>query len=238
MKATLIVATLNEVNGMKAIMPRIDKKWCDQIIILDGGSTDGTIEYAKAQGYFVYVQKKKGFRNAYNEVLSYIEGDVVITFSPDGNSIPELIPELIEKMKDGYDMVIASRYFKGAKSQDDDLVTAFGNWLFTRTINLLHGGHYTDALVIFRAYKTKLIKELELDRDEGYWLVEKLFNTQISWEPLLSVRAAKCKLKVLEISGDEPVRIGGERKLKILKWGAAYYFQFFREVFCWRKKLT
>ncbi|MFA5095967.1 MAG: glycosyltransferase family 2 protein [Candidatus Omnitrophota bacterium] len=236
MKVTLVVATLNEVNGMKAIMPRVDRAWCDQIIIMDGGSTDGTIEYAKEQGYFVYVQKKQGFRNAYNEVLPYIEGDVVITFSPDGNSIPELIPGLIKKMEEGFDMVIASRYYKGAKSQDDDRVTAFGNWLFTRTINFLHGGHYTDALVIFRAYKTKLIKELDLDKDEGYWLAEKLFHTRISWEPLLSVRAAKRKLRIAEIPGDEPPRIGGERKLKILKWGAAYYFQFFREVFCWRKK--
>lgn len=236
MKTTLIVTTLNEIDGMKAIMPRVNKDWCDQVIILDGGSHDGTIEYARSQGYFVYVQKKKGFRNAYNEVLPYITGDVVITFSPDGNSIPELIPSLIEKMNAGYDMVIASRYFKGAKSQDDDLVTAFGNWLFTRTINLLHGGHYTDALVIFRAYKTKLIYDLELNKEDGFKLAEKLFDTLISWEPLLSVRAAKCKLKVSEIPGDEPARIGGERKLKILKWGAAYYFQFLREVFCWRIK--
>ena len=226
--------TLNEINGMKAIMPRVKREWCDQIIIVDGGSTDGTIEWAREQGYFVYVQKQKGFRHAYTEVLPYIEGDVVITFSPDGNSIPELIPELIDKMKEGYDMVIASRYLGGAKSEDDDIITAFGNWLFTKTVNILHGGHYTDAMVIFRAYKTKLVYDLDLNKEEGYRLAEKLFRTNISWEPLLSVRAAKKKLKVAEIPGDEPPRIGGERKLKILKWGAAYYFQFIREVFCWK----
>ena len=226
--------TLNEINGMKAIMPRVKREWCDQIIIVDGGSTDGTIEWARGQGYFVYVQKQKGFRHAYTEVLPYIEGDVVITFSPDGNSIPELIPELIDKMKEGYDMVIASRYLGGAKSEDDDIITAFGNWLFTKTVNILHGGHYTDAMVIFRAYKTKLVYDLDLNKEEGYRLAEKLFRTNISWEPLLSVRAAKKKLKVAEIPGDEPPRIGGERKLKVLKWGAAYYFQFIREVFCWK----
>lgn len=237
MKVTLLVPTLNEVEGMRAIMPRVNKNWCDQIIILDGGSTDGTLEYAKEHGYFVYLQKSKGFRQGYTEVVPYIEGEVVVTFSPDGNSIPELIPVLIEKMKQGYDMAIASRYLKDAKSQDDDLITAFGNWFFTRTINLLHGSHYTDSLVIFRAYKTKLITLLDLDKDEGYAIFERLFNTLVSWEPLLSVRAAKCRLKIIEIPGDEPARIGGKRKLQVLKWGAAYYLQFFREIFCWRKQV-
>lgn len=234
MKITLLVLTWDELEGMKVIMPRIKKEWCDQIIILDGGSTDGTIEWAKENGYFVYVQKEPGFRHAYVEVLPYIEGDVVITFSPDGNSIPELIPDIIAKMQEGYAMVIASRYLGPAKSEDDDVVTGFGNWLFTKTVNVLHGGHYTDAMVIFRAYRTKVIYDLDLDKDEGYRLAERLFHTRISWEPLLSVRAAKRKLSVAEIPGDEPPRIGGERKLKILQWGAAYYFQFMREVFFWR----
>jgi len=234
MKTTLLVMTLNERQGMEAIMPQIKPGWCDQIIVVDGGSTDGTIEWAREHGYQVYVQKQKGFRHAYTEVLPLIEGDVVITFSPDGNSVPELIPPLLEKMKEGYDMVIVSRYLGPAKSEDDDRITSFGNWLFTKTVNVLHGGHYTDAMVIYRAYKTKLIYDLELQKEEPYALAEKLFHTKISWEPLLSVRAAKRKLKVAEIPGDEPPRIGGERKLQVLKWGAAYYFQFFRELFCWR----
>jgi len=231
MKITLLVLTLNEEEGMKRIMPRIKKEWYDQLLILDGGSTDGTVEYAKEHDYEVYVQKQKGFRHAYTEALPLIKGDVVLTFSPDGNSIPELIPELVSKMKEGYDMVIASRYLDGAKSEDDDIVTGFGNWLFTKTVNLLHGGRYTDAMVIFRAYKTRLIYDLDLHKEEGYALAEKLFRTKISWEPLLSVRAAKRNLKVAEIPGDEPPRIGGQRKLKIIKWGLAYYFQFIRELF-------
>lgn len=234
MKTTLLVMTLNEVNGVKAIMPQIDRSWVDQIIVVDGGSTDGTIEWAKENGYEVYVQKQKGFRHAYTEVWPQVTGDVVITFSPDGNSVSELIPELIAKMKQGYDMVIVSRYLGDAKSEDDDVVTAFGNWLFTRTVNLLHGGHYTDVMVIYRAYRKAMAYELGLDREDAYALPEKLFGTNISWEPLLSVRAAKAKLKLAEIPGDEPARIGGERKLQVLRWGAAYYFQFIRELWFWK----
>ena len=44
MKVTLIIPTLNELGGMKLIMPRIRMEWVDQIIIVDGGSKDGTIE--------------------------------------------------------------------------------------------------------------------------------------------------------------------------------------------------
>lgn len=234
MTTTLLVMTLNEIDGMKVIMPQINPSWVDQIIIVDGGSNDGTIEWARESGYHVYVQKEKGFRHAYTEVWPLIEGDIVITFSPDGNSVPALIPVLTTKIAEGYDMVIASRYLHGAKSEDDDIVTAFGNWLFTKTVNVLHGGNYTDVMVIYRAYKKSLADELGLHRDDAYTLPERLFRTKISWEPLLSVRAAKKNLRVTEVPGDEPPRIGGERKLQVLRWGAAYYFQFFRELWFWR----
>lgn len=234
MKVTLLVPTLNEINGMKTVMPHIKPGWCDQILIVDGQSTDGTAAYARAQGYDVVIQQKKGMRHAYMEALPHVKGDVILTFSPDGNSIPELIPACIDKLKEGYDMVVVSRYAKGAKSYDDDAVTSFGNWLFTTMINLMHGGNYTDAMVIYRAYRKSLIMELDLDKDDSYAFEEKLFKTNISWEPLLSIRCAKRKLKCADIPGDEPAREGGERKLQVLKWGAAYMFEVLREVFVWK----
>ena len=234
MKVTLLIPTLNEIDGMKAVMPRVNPEWYDQLLIVDGKSTDGTVEYARSQGYQVIIQQQKGMRHAYMEALPHVTGDAILTFSPDGNSIPELIPECVKKMKEGYDMVIVSRYAEGAKSYDDDRVTSFGNWLFTNMINLLHGAHYTDAMVIFRAYRKSMIEELDLDNDESYAFEEKLFKTNISWEPLLSIRCAKRQLKVLDIPGDEPEREGGERKLQVMRWGAAYMFQVFREVFVWK----
>ena len=234
MKTTLLIPVLNEIQAMKQIMPLIKNEWVDQILVIDGGSTDGSVEYVKKAGYPLYIQNKKGLRHAYMEAMSYVTGDVIITFSPDGNSIPELIPQLIEKMKEGYDMVIASRYLDGAKSYDDDLITAFGNWFFTKTVNMLHGSTYTDAMVMYRIFKKEIVYQLDLHKDTSYSTEEKLFHTIISWEPLLSVRCAKRKLKVTEIPGDEPVRIGGKRKLQIFCWGAAYYFQFIKELFYWK----
>jgi glycosyltransferase involved in cell wall biosynthesis len=230
MKVTLLIPTLNEIEGMRAIMPRVRREWCDQILVVDGGSTDGTVEYAREQGYSVHVQKRKGLRHGYTEALSFVEGDVIVTFSPDGNSIPEVIPALIEKMREGYDMVIASRYLGHAKSHDDDCLTAWGNWFITKTINILFGARYTDSIVMFRAYRKSVVYDLGLHLDGPYATAERLFRTEISWEPILSVRAARHRLKVAEIPADEPPRIGGQRKLRFWKWGGAYYCQFVQEL--------
>ncbi len=231
MKVTLLVPTLNEYESMTQVMPLIDKNWVDQILVVDGGSTDKTVEWSKAQGYDVYVQKAPGLRQAYREALEYVKGDVIITFSPDGNSLPDRILPLVDKMREGYDMVIVSRYLPPAKSQDDSFVTGFGNWFFTKLTNVLHAAHYTDAFVMFRAYKKKLLLDLHVLVDEEYKTPEKLFKTRIPIEPLLSIRAARQGCKVGEIPGDEPARIAGIRKLQVFRWGAGFLYQILREVF-------
>lgn len=227
---TLFMPVLNEVEGLKAILPTIRSEWCDQILVVDGGSHDGTLEYARACGLDTYVQRRKGIRHAYIEAWPLIRGEIVVTFSPDGNCPPEGIPMLLERMREGHDMVIASRYLGDARSEDDDLLTGAGNWMFTTLINLLHGGHYTDAMGIFRAYRTELFYTLGLDREEGY-APERLAFTVIGIEPLLSIRGAKRRLKIAEVGVSEPARIGGERKLQMFRWGAAYLMQTFRELY-------
>tara|TARA_Y100001970_G_scaffold289024_1_gene418122 strand:+ start:1597 stop:2304 length:708 start_codon:yes stop_codon:yes gene_type:complete len=228
---TLLLLTLNEIDGLKVIYPKINKNLFTKIVVLDGGSTDGTIEWAKENKIEYYIQKKKGFRHAYFEYFSKIDTSHVITFSPDGNSIPELLEDLINELNKGPDLVIVSRYKDNAKSIDDDIITAFGNWLFRFLINLLYFSKITDPMVIYRGFKLELIDKLNLMDESPYSIPEKIFNTQISWEPLMSIRTAKRKINYSEIPGDEPERIGGERKLKILKWGAAYMFQVFFERF-------
>lgn len=229
MKVTLLIPTLQEIEGMKKIMPQIKREWVDQILVVDGNSKDGTEEYCKEHGYEFLLQEGKGLKKAYFTALPHVRGDVVITFSPDGNSDALRIPDLVAKMKEGHDMVIVSRYLDWAKSDDDDVITGFGNWLFTKTVNVLFGTNLTDVMVMYRAFKKEVITKLKLDKEESYSFVEKMFFTDISWEPLLSARAAHEKMSLAEIPGDEPVRIGGVRKLQIIRWGAAYYTQFLME---------
>jgi glycosyltransferase involved in cell wall biosynthesis len=238
MRLTILALTLNEIDGVRVILPRIDRAWYDQLIVVDGGSTDGTIEWCREHGYEVHVQRRRGIRFAYLEVLEKISGDIVLTLSPDGNCDPQWIPALADRVKQGYDLVIGSRYKADAKSDDDDILTGFGNWLFTRTVNVLHGGSYTDCMVIYRAFRRDLIWQLDLDQDESYELAERLFGTIISWEPLMAVRASRRKMRVDEIAVGEPARIGGQRKLQLFRWGAAYYFQFWHEALYGRKAVS
>jgi glycosyltransferase involved in cell wall biosynthesis len=209
---TLLVTTWNEIDGMRAVMPLIRPEWVDQILVSDGGSTDGTLEYAREKGYEVVIQKGRGLINAYRSAWPCIRGDYVITFSPDGNSAPEKIPELVAKLQDGYDFVIVSRYLGGHSSDDDTWMTSFGNWLFTTMINVLFGGNWTDSLVMYRGYRKTVIPQLGLLKNRK--IVEDKCERLSSWEVLSSVRGAKFRdrFRTGEIYGPEPARVGGEAK--------------------------
>jgi glycosyltransferase involved in cell wall biosynthesis len=220
MKTTLLVLTLNEIEGVKRIMPRINRNWVDEILVVDGGSTDGTMEYFKDNGYKTIRQRSKGVCGAYYEGIEVASGDIIIPFSPDNNSLPERIPDLISKMREGYDMVVVSRYLSGAKSYDDDFVTAFGNWMFTNLVNIFFGGIFTDSLVMFRAFKKDIVKTLGLNEKK-----------RPVFEMMLCIRCAKKKYKVCEIPGDEPKRIGGKRKMNPLYNGSSLIWQIIKEIF-------
>lgn len=230
MKTTLIVCTLNELEGLKQIMPQIKPEWYDQVIMLIGKPIkDNTIEWCKEQGHEAFIGEVdlwSGYRNLFNSDI--VRGDIVITFSPDGNSIPEVIPQLTEAMEI-HDLVIASRYLDHARSEDDTRLTRLGNWLLTRLVNLRSGFQYTDALVMYRAYRVSLVKQLGF-LDEPTWLQRQLMKLTglYSWEPSMAIRAGKIPLRIAEIPASEP-RAFRERRQNTFKHGLAILTQIIHE---------
>jgi glycosyltransferase involved in cell wall biosynthesis len=217
MKTTLIAATLNEIEAIQVVLPQIDKSWIDEIIITDGSSTDGTVEYCRENGYKVVQQKGKGYGSAIREVVKVARGDIIIEFPPDGNSLPEKIPEVIAAIEKGHDFVIVSRSKDGAKSHDDDFMTAIGNKLFTTLTNILFRTSYTDVLVGYRAYRKEYFHQLNLDADG------------LSWPLQEAIRFARSGVRVGEIPGDEPKRVGVQRKMRVFKTGWEILFVLIHE---------
>ena len=197
LKITLFIPVRNEIDGLKVIMPRILKSYYDEIIILDGNSSDGSREYLEGCGYHVYPQKTRGIKAAFWEGFDIATGDVVIPFSPDGNSIPEDIPRLVNKIQEGFDIVIASRYREKAKSEDDDLISGAANYFFTSLINCLYKSSFTDGIGMYKAFKKCHLYNLGLDK----------YKNEHS-EIMLLTRGTRYGLRITEISSSEPKRIG------------------------------
>ena len=216
---SLLLPMLNEIEAASVILPQIRKEWVDEVIVIDGGSTDGTIDLCKSYGFRVESQERRGFGAGMLQGLQQAQGEVVIEFMPDGNSIPADIPRLIAKISEGYDLVVASRYLGGTESDDDDRLTAFGNGMFTAIVNLLFWAQYTDVLVGTRAFRREKALALEFDAPG------------LSWPCQSSIRFARAGLKVTEISAREPARIGGERKMRPLKTGLEISLLILRDFF-------
>lgn len=218
----MIIPTKDEVVGIKNILPRVRKEWADEWLIIDGNSKDGTVEEAKKLGFKVIQQKGKGLADAYRDGVSIANSENVLFFSPDGNCEPENIVKLVQKMEGGkYDIVQISRKGHGGSSNDDTAITSFGNRMFTFLVNVFFGGHFTDALYGFKIIKKKKFEELNLD------------GQSLTLEQQICIKASKLGLKICEIGGREPKRIGGKAKMKPLFTGYMLSKQIIKEFIFW-----
>jgi glycosyltransferase involved in cell wall biosynthesis len=207
MTTALLILTLNEVDGFKEIMPHVKREWVDELIVIDGGSTDGTIEEAKKMGLEVILQKSKGHGAAIMLGVESTKSDNIVIFGPDGNHEPEEIPQLIRKVQEGYDQVIVSRFAKDSVNLDAGITDTFGNKLFAFLTNLFFGGDLTDVLNESRLITRKAMTEIKFDA----------IGLDSTLE--MSIRGLKKRQKIFEIVGNEGKRIGGKRKVRTFQTG-------------------
>ena len=223
MSTAIIISTLDEIDGVRQIMPQIKREWAETIVFVDGGSTDGTVEKAQEMGFDVIHQHNKGEGNAMRIGTDSTESDFVLFFSPDGNDLPEDIPKLIQKTKEGHDVVHISRFGKNSVSDDAGWLDRFGNYMFTFLVNTFFGGNYTDSLNGFRIIKRKIWDDLKTDAQF------------LNIEQQTCIRCAKRKIPIYEIEGREPNRIEVQRKMRPLIVGAQLSYQIIKEFIFWNR---
>ena len=162
---SLLIFTRDEIDGIKSIYPKIPFDLFDEVIAIDGQSTDGTVEFLQEKGIRVIEQKRIGRGNAAIEGVAQCSGEVVVLLSADGNEKPADIPKLLETIRDA-DIAVASRFMKGGSSDDSDdpiRIRKYGNKMVTALVNLLWGTHLTDSTNGLRAVRRKAWDRLGID---------------------------------------------------------------------------
>lgn len=198
-RTTLVILTRNEISGVKEILKKIPTKSVDEVFAVDYKSTDGTVEFLEKNHIKVVKQSKPGRGNAFRIAVKKAKGESIIFFSPDGNEDPKDITTLVKKIGE-FDMVIASRFMKGSRNEEDDQFIKFRKWAnqtFSFFVKIFWGGNVTDTINGYRIIKKDFFKRLKLD-EEGFAI-----------EFQMTIRTLKLGGKIYEIPTKEGNRIGG-----------------------------
>lgn len=204
MKVSVIFPTRNEEGCIGRVLKEVPRDVVDEIIVIDGHSTDHTEEEAKAElrpsDRFV-MQKGKGYGGAFREAFDIATGDVIIMMDADGSHDPKDIPAIVDKVERGYEYVMASRYAPGGRSDDDTFIRWFGNRFFTWLTNVVHSTRVTDSLYLYTAITREGLSKLHLTTDGFEFCTEIL------------VKAHRAGLKFAEVPAIERARFAGKSKV-------------------------
>lgn len=222
-QTSLIILTRNEIAGIKFLIKKIPFRAVDEYFLVDYKSSDGTVEFARKHHILVLSQDKPGRAEAFRIGARRAKGEYLIFFSPDGNENPADILKLIEPLKSGADMVIASRFLLAGRNEEDGLLfkwRAWANQAFTVLANILfnHRNYVTDTINGYRAVTKDAFNSLNLDA-QGFAI-----------EYQMSIRAMKLGLTIAEIPTIEDQRIGGTSTSYAIPTGIKFLYYLIREI--------
>lgn len=128
MKISLCLLTWNEIGGCRIDVPHLPVSAFEEVFAVDGGSTDGTVEYLVSKGIPVYRQPKNGLNAAYIHAVSLSRCDAIVFFFPKGTIETSTLQSFRQLFDQGNELVVASRNIAGAKNEEDSFILKPRKW--------------------------------------------------------------------------------------------------------------
>lgn len=207
-RVSVVIPALNEASNLPHVLPRIPR-WVDEVILVDGYSTDGTPEIAERlwPGIRIITQQGNGKGAALRSGFAMATGDIIVMLDADGSTDPAEIPAFVGALLAGADFAKGSRFAHGGGTADMPTYRQLGNQCFVRLVRLLFGGRYSDLCYGYNAFWRSLVPLLCLDGD-GFEI-----------ETMMNVRALRTGMKVVEVPSVEAKRVYGDGRLKTIPDG-------------------
>jgi glycosyltransferase involved in cell wall biosynthesis len=218
---SVVIPARNEAANLPAVIARLPKDLFE-VILVDGNSTDGTIEVARelVPSVRVFQQEGRGKGDALAVGFAAVRGDIIVMLDADGSADAAEIPRFVAALVAGADFVKGSRFAQGGGSTDITATRRLGNRVLCGVVNRAYGMNYTDLCYGYNAFWADCLPALRLA-----WPGSPLpaaaspFGTGFEVETTMNIRAAKAGLTVWEVPSFERPRIFGHSNLNAVRDG-------------------